>query len=158
MREGLSSGLRDVSLIETETIELGLQLVVVLVFVVLMAIVHALGLVGITRVLRLRRERLRQFRFDLGGVSLMCGLALLLLALHIFEIAIFALFYLAVGALGTFEDALYYSASAYATLGPTADHSAEQWRLIGAFEALIGFVLIGWSTAFIVTRFEKLRE
>jgi hypothetical protein len=56
------------------------------------------------------------------------------------------------------EKALYYSASAYATLGRTADYFPVTWRLIGAIEALIGFILIGWSTAFMVTTMRKLSE
>jgi hypothetical protein len=144
--------------VEGETIELGLQLAVAAVLVILMTIVHAFGIVGISRVLDLKEDRLKQLHFDIRGVVLMCGMVLSLFALHIFEIWIFAAFYLLVDALGTLEGALYYSASAYATLGQTTDDFPERWRLITGVEALIGFVLIGWSTAFIVTRFEKLRE
>ena len=31
-----------------------------------------------------------------------------------------------------------------------------QWRLVGAVEALAGFLLIGWSTAVFVTDMNKL--
>ena len=56
----------------------------------------------------------------------------------------------------TVEEALYYSASAYATLGRGAEFFPADWRLIGALEALIGFLLIGWSTAFIVSKVNRL--
>lgn len=56
------------------------------------------------------------------------------------------------------EEALYYSASAYATLGQTAEYFPDEWRLIGAVEALIGFVLISWSTAFMATTLNRLRR
>ena len=143
---------------ETETVELGRQFGAAALLVLLMTVVHALGLVGISKVLDLREDRLEQLHFDFRGVALMCGMALLLFALHILEIWMFAAFYMLVDAIGSLEDALYYSASAYATLGWTADYFPEEWRLIGALEALIGFLLIGWSTAFIVNRFNKLRE
>jgi hypothetical protein len=42
-------------------------------------------------------------------------------------------------AIGSLEAALNCSASAYATLGRTADYFPADWRLVGAFEALIGF-------------------
>ena len=45
---------------------------------------------------------------------------------------------------------------AYATLGRTADYFPPDWRLIGALEALIGFLLIGWSKAFIVSKANRL--
>ena len=59
-------------------------------------------------------------------------------------------YYALVDAILALEAALYYSASAYATLGTPADDFPVEWRLVGALEALIGFLLIGWSTAFIV--------
>lgn len=145
-------------MIETETIELGLQLGVAVALVILLTFIHAVGILGISRMLNLKEDRLERIGLNPRGIFLMCGLALLLFALHIFEIWVFAAFYLLVGALHDLEEALYFSASCYATLGPTVGHFSQQWRLIGGVEALIGFVLIGWSTAFIVTRFEKLRE
>ena len=56
----------------------------------------------------------------------------------------------------TLDEALYYSAAAYATLGRTGEFFPEAWRLIGAFEALIGFLMIGWSTAFITSKATRL--
>jgi hypothetical protein len=81
---------------------------------------------------------------------------LLLLGLHTLEIGIFAAFYLWIDAMQTIEESLYYSAAAYATLGRTADYFPSDWRLMGAIEALIGFLLIGWSTAFIVSKVNRL--
>ena len=69
----------------------------------------------------------------------------------------FHVFFLLVSAMNL-PEALFYSASAYATLGWTADYFPTSWRLIGAVEALIGFILIGWSTAFMVTTMRKLSE
>ena len=86
----------------------------------------------------------------------MSGMGLLLLILHTLEIAIFAVFYLLINAMQTMEESLYYSASAYATLGRTADYFPADWRLMGALEALIGFILIGWTTAFIVSKANRL--
>jgi hypothetical protein len=76
--------------------------------------------------------------------------------LHFIEILIFAVFFRYVGALRSMEEALYYSASCYATLGTAASNFAEEWRLVGALESLIGFVLIGWSTAFMVRTLRKI--
>lgn len=52
----------------------------------------------------------------------------------------------------------HYSASAYATLGQAGEYPTYEWRLVGAIESLIGFLLIGWSTAFIVSKVDKLRS
>ncbi len=46
------------------------------------------------------------------------------------------------------EDALYFSTISYSTVGYNDTHIAPEWRLLGAFESILGMVLIGWSTAF----------
>ena len=33
---------------------------------------------------------------------------------------------------------------------------SDEWRLVGALEALVGFILIGWSTAFMVRTLRKI--
>lgn len=140
------------------TMELMAQLGVAGAMVLLMTLIHATGLISIHRILHLQQERLERLEFGLRALRLMGSLGLLLFALHIVEIAVFAVFYLVVAGMSSLEEALYYSASAYATLGRTADYFPDQWRLIGAIEALIGFVLIGWSTAFIVATTNRLRR
>ena len=138
--------------------ELAVQLGTSFALVALMIIIHSIGLIEVSRRLHLKQEELENRNFDYSAVLLMAGLGSLLVSLHIIEIVIFALFYLGVGALTTLEAALYYSASAYATLGRPADYFPDDWRLIGALEALVGVVLIGWSTAFVVTTMNRLRR
>jgi hypothetical protein len=140
----------------TQTIALGKQIGSVAGVMLVLTVTHALGLTGISKVLRLRGERLEEMSFSVRCIALLSAMGLLLFALHALEITIFALFYLAIGAMEGIEEALYYSASAYATLGRTAEYFPSDWRLVGALEALIGFLLIGWSTAFIVSKTDKL--
>lgn len=141
---------------ETVAVDLGLQLLVIGGFVLLMVIVHSAGLVGISRALRLNDEKSIPNEFGLRAAALMGTYGSLLFALHFLEILFFALFFRWVGAVHSMEEALYYSASNYATLGAPTASFAEEWRLVGALEALIGFVLIGWSTAFMVRTLRKI--
>jgi hypothetical protein len=136
--------------------DLGLQLAVSATFVLLMVMVHSAGLVGISRALHLHDERSIPNEFGLRAAFLMGTYGLLLFALHFLEILLFALFFRWVDAMRSMEEALYYSASCYATLGAAAAHFSEEWRLVGALESLIGFVLIGWSTAFMVRTLRKI--
>ena len=139
--------------------QLWVQLLVSAGFVVLMVIVHGLGLLGISRFLAIDPDRLERRKLSFGALGLVASTGLLLFVLHIVEIAIFAFFFLWVDThINTLDDAIYYSASAYATLGTTDATIPAQWRLIGAFEALIGFVLIGWSTAFVARMMSRLRD
>ena len=141
---------------EVAVVDLGLQLAVVAGFILLMVVVHSSGLVAISRALHLHDEKALPNEFGLRASILMGTYGLLLFALHFVEIAIVAAFYRYVGAMHSMEEALYYSASCYATLGAAAENFAEKWRLVGALEALIGFVLIGWSTAFMVRTLRKI--
>jgi hypothetical protein len=135
---------------------LGTQLLAGTFLVVVMTVVHGLGVVGVTRLLRLEDQALKAHRLDGRAFGLLTTMAFSLFTLHALEIWIYAAFYLAVGAIGGLEPALYFSASAYATLGHPDIAFPIEWRLVGAFEGLVGFLLIGWSTAVFVTDMNKL--
>ena len=135
---------------------LGMQLFAAFLLIVLMTLVHGFGVVLVTRLLRLEDSALRAHRLDYRAFGILTTMALSLFMLHALEITLFGLFYLAVGALRTFEEALYFSASSYATLGHPDLPFPAQWRLLGAIEGLAGFLLIGWSTAVFVTDMNKL--
>jgi hypothetical protein len=134
----------------------GTQLVAGSLLVVLMILVHGLGVVGVTRLLRLEDEALKAHRLNGRAFGLLTSMALAMFTIHALEIWIYAAFYLAVGAIDDLETALYFSASAYATLGHPDVGFPIRWRLVGAFEGLVGFLLIGWSIAVFVTDMNKL--
>jgi Ion channel len=136
--------------------QLGTEIAAAYGLVILMTLIHALGIVLLTKLLRLEDSTLRAHRLDFGAFALLISMALSLFAIHTVEIGLFALFYLAVGAISDLERALYFSTSAYATLGHPDIAFPAQWRLVGAVEGLAGFLLIGWSTAVFVTDMNKL--
>ncbi len=123
---------------------------------ILLILVHAVGVVLVTKLLKLEDSSLRAHRLDIRAFGLLTSMALSLFVLHAFEIGMFALFYLGVDATKTVEASLYFSASSYATLGHPDIDFPERWRLLGAMEGVIGFLLIGWSTAVFVTDMNKL--
>lgn len=123
---------------------------------ILMMLTHAIGVVLVTKLLRLEDAALRAHRLDFRAFGLLTSMALCLFVIHAFEISLFGLFYLQAGATGSLETALYFSTSSYATLGHPEIDFPERWRLLGAMEGLIGFLLIGWSTAVFVTDMNKL--
>jgi hypothetical protein len=135
---------------------LAAQLAASALLMVVMTLVHALGVLGIARGLRLDRRREPSGRLRPATVAILGAVALLLFGLHMTEIALFAAFYLAIGAFSGIEEALFVSASSYATLAQPEHGFPLEWRLVGAIEGLVGFLLIGWSTAFFVTDMNKL--
>jgi voltage-gated potassium channel len=77
--------------------------------------------------------------------------ALGLLLLHWLQILVWALAYrllTPVTPLGTLEQALYFSAITFTTVGyGDITLTNEQWRMLAGIEALNGVLLLGWSTA-----------
>ena len=58
------------------------------------------------------------------------------------------------------DSAIYFSAVTYTTTGYGDLVLPEDWRMVGAVEALTGILMCGWSTAFfftVVSRRGKLK-
>jgi predicted exporter len=118
---------------------------------VLCVVTHGLGLFSLSHALRSETavERLKRIApLSPRGVAFTLGIVVAILALHGIEIWLFAFVYLAIGATAGLEDALYFSTISYSTVGYSYVHILSEWRLLGAFESILGMVLIGWSTAF----------
>jgi len=135
-----------------------IQLGAALAMVSLCALLHAAGLYGIARLFHLEDEELEKRSRGLESSGLIVVIALSIFILHAAEIVLFAIVYVAVGAEETFEASLFFSLASYTTAGTAAVHLDDAWRLFGGTEALAGFLLIGWSTAFLVRRLRKLGE
>jgi ion channel len=116
------------------------------------------GLVGLSWVLR--RRFMRQPDELVGVVSQ--GLSILfivlgLFLLHAVQIWIYAVAFLLLGQLGSVEAALYFSASTFTTVGYGDVLLNPDWRMLAAAESANGFLLLGWSTAFLVSVTSRVR-
>jgi hypothetical protein len=119
--------------------------------VLLCVAIHGLGLFSLSRALRteLAVERIQKIApLSPRGAVFTLGIVLAMLALHGIEIWAFAFTYLATGAVQGLEEALYFSTISYSTVGFNDTHISPDWRLLGAFESILGVFLLGWSTAF----------
>jgi len=131
--------------------QLFLEFVVSTAMVFVCVTVHGFGLFSLTKALRSEAtiERLRQIRpLSPRGAAFTLGIVLAIIAIHGIEIWAFAAVYLAVHAIRDFESALYFSTISYSSVGYNDTHILVQWRLLGAFESILGVILLGWSTAF----------
>jgi Ion channel len=127
------------------------QFAVAALMVLLCVVVHGVGLFSLSRALRSETalERLQHIDpLSRRGAGFTLGAVIAMLALHGAEIWLFALVYLALGAIPDLEAALYFSTISYSTVGYSDTHIAHDWRLVGAFESVLGIFLLGWSTAF----------
>jgi len=67
----------------------------------------------------------------------------------IMEVWLWGWFYLMIGTVPDWETALYFSASSFTTVGFGDVYLDKDWRLLSSIEAMNGFLMFGWSTAFI---------
>ena len=134
------------------------QLLIGCFMIGLTVVIHAVALDRLVNLLeKLGPVSFRYFRKS-WEVPLMVITVLGVFLTHVVQIWIWAVlfFYLEPDILPTFESALYLSTSAFTTVGFGDIFLDEKWRLLSSFEAANGFILFGWSTAFIFEIISKL--
>lgn len=114
-------------------------------------VLHCAGLFSLNKAMQTEAnlERLRRMTaLSLRGSLFTLVIVLALIAVHAIEIWAYAILYLGIGAISGLEDSLYYSTISYSTVGYNDELIHQDWKLLGAFESIVGMILIGWSTAF----------
>jgi carbon starvation protein CstA len=137
-----------------------INLAVGTVAISLTVLFHTIGLMALARFMGRLIHWFRLHRHDFGKTVSMVTTVLGLFLLHMAEIWAWAGLFLGVGAIGDFGDALYFSTVTFSTVGYGDVSIVPQWRLLASLEAINGFILIGWSTAFLVaasTRYGPFR-
>ena len=130
------------------------QLLIATVMVTATVVIHLVGLDLLQATLRWHLYRFTRW-VELDSKIVPVGIVLGIFAVHGVEIWLYALAYWGAGVLPQLEQALYFSISAYSSLGETGTLLPETWRIVGALEAVNGMLMIGWSTAFL---FQILRH
>ncbi|WP_394891854.1 ion channel [Mesorhizobium sp. AaZ16] len=113
-------------------------------------LVHAVGLIGLTHLMTkiIERSSVRERRW--AKLMAMFLLAMGLFLLLSVEIAVWAACMIGIGAFPDFETAFYFSTSSFATIGFGDVPPALEWRLLAAMEGVTGFLIVGWSAAYMV--------
>lgn len=113
-------------------------------------LLHTGGLVGIAAVLPCIARRLGLHANDLGRTLAMTAVVLGILAILTVEIWIWAAAYAELGVTRDFGEALWFSTALFSTLGYDGAQFDHKWRLLTALQGINGFLMIGWSTAYLV--------
>ena len=113
-------------------------------------LIHTVGLIALTRSMAIIHRGFRLHSHDLGKTISMVTTVLGLFFVHTVEIWVWALVYASLATFAHFEDALYFSTATFSTVGYGDMVLPAHWRLLGALEGVNGFLLIGWSTAYLV--------
>jgi len=111
-------------------------------------VVHLLGLDALQLLTRWHLERFTTW-IHVDRMIVPLGIVMGLFVIHGVEIWVYALVYWKMALLPTLEQSLYFSTSAYSTLGETGAILSKDWRVVGVLEGINGMLLIGWSTAFL---------
>jgi hypothetical protein len=88
--------------------------------------------------------------------SLVAALVLVMFLAAVVESSIWAVNYVRLGAMDSFEPALYFSMVTFTTLGYGDIVLNEDWRLVASFQAAIGTAMFGWTAALIVAFVQRL--
>ena len=118
--------------------------------VALTVLIHTAGLILMAAVTPWLARRLGFQNHDVGRTLVMTGTVLGILAILTLEVWSWALAYTLLGAAGNFSDALYLSTAMFSTTGYGGIYPEVSWRLMTALEGINGFLMIGWSTAYLV--------
>jgi len=127
--------------------------------IVLTVLIHVSGLglirhriVGPSSGPIFRRYPTTVFMVVMGATTLLAT------SLHALEAAIWAIAYRVLGALPDAKSAMLYSLNAMTSYGHTNLNLGDRWHLLGALEALNGWLLFGLSTAFLFAVMDKVRS
>jgi hypothetical protein len=133
------------------------NLVLAAFMVGLTVVIHFIGLLMLTWLLRTRGHRFRAHESAVGQGVAIVFVVLGLVATHTVEIWLYAALYRMLGALPDFESALYFSTTSFTTIGYGDVVLDKGWRLIAAIEGANGLLLFGWSTAFLISVTSRIR-
>ena len=117
-------------------------------------LIHLIGLALLVRVLSVSRAF--QWRKTTPLAVLLVG-TLGVFATHAVEIWLYAGLYLILNSGFDLETALYFSTVTYASVGYGDVLLPNNWRIVGAIEGATGIIMLGWSTAFLVSLLAQLK-
>jgi len=125
------------------------NLAIGIIVISLTVLVHTFGLIAITYGMShfVARFRLHGRR---SRVLAMISVVMGLFAVLSVEVWLWAACYRLLGLLPDFDTALYFSTVTFSTIGYGDIVPGHQWRLLAALEGVNGFLLIGWSTAYLI--------
>lgn len=124
--------------------------------ILLTVIIHACGLGFINKRVTLRLgggEKPREL--SVASISVMGAAAISVTVLHAIEASIWACTYRLLDAADDNRDAMLYSLNAMTSYGHESILLAPRWQMMGAIEALDGWILFGLTTACLFTVMQK---
>lgn len=124
----------------------------------LTVVIHAVGLDFIIRHAKFIENIVRSISLPFWKPLTGASIVICVFAVHIIQIWIWALLYYNLGAFPgiNFSDVLYFSTATYTTVGYGDIVASSAYKMLSAIEGANGFLLLGWTTAFIFELISRL--
>ncbi len=135
-----------------------IQLLIGIILICITVVIHAVALDFLIRRIDSSRNSMKLILKRHWKIPLLVFAVLGTFGAHIVQIWLWAIFYIYIGEMQNLEEALYFSTSAFTTVGFGDIYLDENWRLVSSFQSANGFILFGWSTAFIFEVMSRLYE
>ncbi len=133
------------------------NLVIASVMVALTSLIHLMGLTVLIWIMRVTGAPEHAKSSVLSSSATIMLVILGLFGIHTLEVWLYAALYYELDLFGTFEACLYFSTSVFTTVGFGDLVVGPRWRLLTAIESANGFLLLGWSTAFLISLSARMR-
>lgn len=125
------------------------------ILMVVTTAIHASGMAITLRLVKLQKKRrfLREHHLSWYKIS---QVVLLMFLVAVCESLLWALTYVILGVISTFEQALYFSMVTFTTLGYGDILITGDWRLLASFQAAVGIIMFGWTTAIVIFAVQQI--
>jgi voltage-gated potassium channel Kch len=114
-------------------------------------LIHTVGLIALSRTMERVIRWWRLHRHAPGKAIAMVATVLGLFLVHTVEVWMWAAAYFILAPIHSFADSLYFSTVTFSTIGYGDITLGPDWRLLASLEGINGMLLIGWSTAYLVS-------
>ena len=121
-------------------------------------VVQLAGMVVLIWVMRRRASRFAGFTYVMQQIGVILAVVMGLFLIHAAQIWLYAAAYLALDEFQTLEASLYFSTSSFTTVGYGEVYLESRWRIVSAIQSANGFLLLGWSTIFLISVLSRLRS
>ena len=128
---------------------MAIELTIGTLIISLTVVIHTVGLIWITDFTNWLTIRVKA-RGRRNRLLAMNTIVLGIFAVLSVEVWLWAACYSFIGVFDDFYTALYFSTSTFSTVGYGDVFIEGKWRMLAALESVNGFLLIGWSTAYLI--------